>query len=110
MWSDECSAERDSGQEIEWVWGILGDKWKPEFVTTYKAGKQLRIMYWGVFWGNGEYCPLFILERNWKSKKYRYSANSYIEVLENRVLEYYYNGLIFMQDNAPIYTATKVRE
>jgi hypothetical protein len=53
---------------------------------------------------------LFILERDFESKKHRYSANSYIEVLENRVLEHYYDDLVFIQDNALIYTVIKVKE
>jgi len=79
-------------------------------VTTYKAGKQMRVMVWAAFWGQGERSKLFVLERDFESKKHRYSANSYIEVLENRVLEHYHDDLIFMQDNAPIYTAIKVKE
>jgi hypothetical protein len=53
---------------------------------------------------------LFILERDFKSKKHRYSANSYIEVLKNRVLEHYYDDLVFMQGNALIYIVIKVKE
>jgi hypothetical protein len=53
---------------------------------------------------------LFVLERDFESKKHRYSVNFYIEVLENRVLEHYYDDLVFMQDNAPIYTVIKVKE
>ena len=44
MWSDECSAERGKGVEQEWVWGTPADKWKPQMVTTYKNGKQMRVM------------------------------------------------------------------
>src|SRR5258706_5840313 len=79
-------------------------------VTTYKAGKQMRVMVWGAFWGNGKRCPLFVLARDFESKKHGYSAQSYIEVLEARLLEYYRDDLIFMQDNAPIHTAGLVTE
>jgi hypothetical protein len=78
-------------------------------VITYKAGKQMRVMVWASFWGRGERCPLFILSRDFESAKFGYTANSYIEVLENRLLDSYYDGLIFMQDNAPIHTAKKVK-
>ena len=44
MWSDECLAERGRGKLIEWVFGIPVDKWKPEMVTTYKKGKDIRVM------------------------------------------------------------------
>ncbi len=39
-----------------------------------------------------------------------YSANSYVEVLEENIPTIYELGLLFMQDNAPIHTARKVRE
>jgi hypothetical protein len=110
MFSDECSAERGSGKMQERVWGIPVDKWKPEIVAPYMAGRQMRVMVWAAFWGNRKRCPLFILFRDFESKKHEYTANSYIEVLEARVLEHYYDGLIFMQDNAPTYTALKVKE
>ena len=38
-----------------------------------------------------------------------YSANSYIDVLDQNLIEFYELGQIFMQDNAPIHTAKKVR-
>jgi hypothetical protein len=110
MWSDECSAERGQGKVVEWVWGVPADKWKLEMVTTYKNGKQLRVMVWAAFWGNGKRCPLYIMDRDFESKKHGYSANSYIEVLDACVKEYYTDDLIFMQDNASIHTAYKVKD
>jgi hypothetical protein len=69
----------------------------------------MRVMVWASFWGTGERFKLILLTRDFESKSHRYTANSYIEALEARVLEHYYDGLIFMQDNAPIHTAHKVR-
>ena len=43
-------------------------------------------------------------------KKHGYSARSYIEVLDARVIEYCTKDLIFIQDNASIYTAKAVKE
>ena len=102
--------ERGSGKEQEWVKGIPADKWNPNMVITYKAGKQMRVMVWASFCGNAERCPLFILSRDFDSAKFGYTANSYLEVLEQRLLNYWYDGLIFMQDNAPIHTANRVKE
>ena len=39
-----------------------------------------------------------------------YSVSSYIEVLEDNIPTIYESGFFFMQDNAPIHTARKVRE
>jgi hypothetical protein len=61
------------------------------------------------FWGNGERSDLLILERNFESKKHGYSTNSHL-TLEELVVPNYTDDLIFMQDNAPIHTAKKVKE
>jgi len=68
----------------------------------------MRVMVSAAFWGDGERSDLLILERDFESKKNGYSANSYLALLEDLVLLNYTNDLIFMQDNALIYTARKV--
>jgi len=70
----------------------------------------MRIMVSAAFWGNAERTDLLILERDFESKKNGYSANSYLALLEELVVPYYTDDLIFMQDNAPIYTAKKVKQ
>ena len=37
-------------------------------------------------------------------------AQSYIEVLDNELVQHYEEGLVFMQDNASIHTAAAVKE
>jgi hypothetical protein len=53
-------------------------------------------MIWGAFWGDSKRTPLFIMNWDFKSKKHGYSAESYLEVLDEMVLSYYEEGLIFM--------------
>ena len=67
----------------------------------------MRVMVSTAFWGNGERSDLLILERDFESKKYRYSANSYLALLEDLVIPNYTNDLIFIQGNALIYIAKK---
>jgi hypothetical protein len=56
------------------------------------------------------------MDRDFESKKHRYSAESYLEVLDAQVApifeELAQNGdnYNFMQDNASIHTAKKVKE
>ena len=69
----------------------------------------MRVMVSAAFWGNRERSDLLILERDFESKKHRYSANSYLALLEDLVIPNYTDDLIFMQDNAPIHTAKKVK-
>ena len=108
MWSDECSVEQGKERKTVWVWGMSEDKWKLSHVTTYKKGKGMQVIVSAAFWGEGERSDLLILERDFESKKHRYSANSYLTLLEDLVLPNYTDRLIFIQDNAPIHTAQKV--
>jgi transposase len=62
------------------------------------------------FWRDREQSYLLILNRDFDSKKHGYSANSYLAILEELVLPNWNNDLIFMQDNAPIHTAKKVKK
>ena len=53
-------------------------------VQTYSISKNMKTIVWAAFWDNGR-TKLYIINRNFKSKKYRYSANSYLEVLNAEV-------------------------
>ena len=68
-------------------------------------------MVQGAFWDLRR-TNLYIIDRDFESKKHRYSANSYIEVLDAEVklvFDIFDLGYLFIQDNASIYTAYKVR-
>jgi len=113
MWSDECSAERGKGKEQAWCFGHPVDKWKPGFVSTYHKGKDIRVMVWACFWyedGAIRRSELYIMDRDFESKKHGYSARSYIEVLDENLPNCWSPGLVFMHDNAPIHTAYTVRQ
>jgi hypothetical protein len=113
MWSDECSVERGRGKVQEWVFRNAAQKWNRKMIMTYKASKDICVMVWGCFWDHGR-SDLYVLDRDFESKKHGYSANSYIEVLDAQLAPWYEElddeGYIFMQDNAPIHTAHKVRD
>jgi hypothetical protein len=83
IFTNKCFIEWGKGKEIKWVFSLPADKWKPKIVTTYKVGKQMRVMVWVAFWGREERSKLFVLERDFELKKHRYSTNFYIKVLEN---------------------------
>lgn len=113
MWSDECFVERGLGKEQEWCFRTPAEKWDPRMVTTYKCGKNLKVMVWGCFWDNGR-TGCYLMDRDFESKKHGYSAKSYLEVLDAEVEPAYTElndpGYIFMQDNASIHTAHSVRD
>jgi len=84
MWSDECSVERGLGKAQEWCFRTAAQKWDPEMIQTYKSSRDISAMVWGSFWDIGR-SDLYVLDRDFESKKHGYSANSYIEVLDNQV-------------------------
>ena len=71
----------------------------------------MKVMVWGAFWDNGR-SNLYIMDRDFESAKHGYSTESYLEVLEAEVslifsiLDPRYE---FMQDNASIHRAGKVK-
>jgi hypothetical protein len=112
MWSDECSVERGRGKAQEWCFRTPAQKWQKEMIQTYTCGKDMKVMVYAAFWDTGR-TQLYIMDRDFESKKHGYSANSYVEVLIDPVLYWYRKldrGYIFMQDNASIYTAGKIKD
>ena len=110
MWSDECSVERGKEGKIVWVQGQSTDKWKPTYIQIYKKGKGIRVMVSTAFQGNRQRSDLLILEYDFKSKKYGYSANSYLALLKDLVVPNYTDDLIFIQGNTLIHTTRKVKK
>ncbi len=106
IWSDEASVARGSGKTPEWVFGIPKQKWDRDKVMEVPSGKPFSIMVWGAFWGSGR-SDLYLLDRDFESKKHGYSAASYIQILDHNLAGIWEPGLVFMQDNAPIHRARK---
>jgi transposase InsO family protein len=72
----------------------------------------MKVMVWGAFWDTRR-SNLYIIDRDFESAKHGYSAESYLEVLEAEVRPIFSTlapGYEFMQDNASIHTAGKVKE
>ena len=66
-------------------------------------------MVWGAIWAGGR-SDLVIMEHDKESKRGGYSAHSYQLVLEDQIPQYWQPGLVFMQDNALIYTVGKIKK
>lgn len=75
--SDECSIERGSGNRRQQVWRIPSQKWDKDMIMPSKTGKDISIMVWAAIFGDQK-GNVYILERDFESKKHGYSANSYI--------------------------------
>lgn len=108
IWSDECSVERGSGKNRKWVFRTPGQKWQRDMIQEYKKGKDVSVMVWAAFSGFGGRSDIYIMDRDFESKKMGYSARSYIEVLDEMIPTLWDPRLVFMQDNAPIHCAKAV--
>lgn len=109
IWSDECSVERGSGKRRQWAFRTPQEKWKKDMIQPKRKGKDISIVVWACFCGLNR-SELYVLSRDPDAKRNGYSANSYIQVLEDNLLGIYEPGLTFMQDNAPIHAAKKVKK
>jgi hypothetical protein len=72
----------------------------------------MKVIVWGGFWDD-ERTSLYIMDRDFESKKHGYLAESYLEVLNAEVEPAYRKlgkGYTFMQDNTSIHIAKKVKE
>ena len=88
---------------------ISGGKMEKPMIQPYAKGKEVKVMVWGAFWRR-ERSDLYKLARDFEAKKMGYSANSYLELLNDNLLGIWEPGLIFMQDNALIHTTKKVKK
>jgi len=59
-------------------------KWDRDKVMEIPNGKAFFIMIWGAFWGS-ERSDLYLLDRNFESKKHGYSAVFYIQILDHNL-------------------------
>ncbi len=112
MQSDKCSVEQGKGRRDEQVFCTCSQKQDKNMIQTYDCKKNIKVMVQGCFWDDGR-SSLYIIDRDFESKKHRYFAKSYLEVLNAKVASIYASldlGYLFMQDNASIYTAIKVKE
>lgn len=110
IWSDECSVERGSGKQRQWVFRTTEQKWQANMIQEYKKGRDKSVMIWAAFSGVLGKSELYVMDRDFESKKMGYSARSYLEVLEEMIPTVWEPGMIFMQDNAPIHNAKAVVE
>ncbi|KAI1676085.1 hypothetical protein KJE20_14324, partial [Pyrenophora tritici-repentis] len=112
--SDECSIACGSGRNTQWVWRLPAQKWSKEMIEPVATRRQLARMVWGAIWmsagGQIGRSPLVMMTRDASANRRGYTARSYIQALEEGLLDNCSPGEWFMQDNAPIHTATHSRD
>lgn len=80
------------------------EAYRQDLVNLTNHGKDISQMVWGTIWVVGR-SKLIIMERDNQSPRGGFSANSYINTLENGLIPNYEPGLILQQDNARIHIA-----
>ena len=112
IWSDESFVARGTNKRRKWSFDTSEQKWDRDKLQKGPKKKQLRIMVWEGFWEfdrSSEWSDLYMLKRDFESKKHDYSFNSYIQILENNLLKMYQSNLIFMQNNVFIHSFHKMQ-
>jgi transposase len=112
--SDECSLQKGSGQNQEWVFCHKDEKWKPSMITEESTSQKPAQMVWGAIWlderGQPRRSPLVIMDRDPDAPRGGYTAQSYIETLEEGLKPHWRSSQLFMHDNAPIHKARATRD
>jgi DDE superfamily endonuclease len=78
-------------------------------IQIYRKSMDISIIIWGTIWLGGR-SDLVIMERDKESKKGGYSTNSYLQVLKEEIPKCFEPGRTFIQDNASIHTAKKIKK
>jgi len=89
------------------MWCYTDHRLDPANISTYNKSKDLSIIIWATIWKHHRSNIVFIT-RDPESPKDGYSANLYLQVLEDQVLTIYKLGWRWQQDNASIHTVNKV--
>ena len=78
--------EKGSGKQQPWVFRFPEEICNKKMIQAAPEGKGVSVMVWAAYWGDGR-SDLYRLARDFESKKMGYSANSYLEILKDIVLE-----------------------
>jgi transposase len=115
IFSDETSVEIGKQSRQVKVWRQPGERYNAECLTpSFKSGRN-SVMAWGCFIGENK-GPLVFCDE-YKEKKEKISAKTYLKILENNLVPFHSamrgtigKNMVFQHDNAPIHTAHKVTQ
>jgi hypothetical protein len=83
--SDECTVEKGTGQNQEWMFCFLWETCNLNMVQTFGTGKRPSQMVWACIWlderSRPRRSPLIIMERDPDAPRYGYTSQSYIQAL-----------------------------
>ena len=61
------------------------EKWNKKIIQPVPKGKEVSVMVWAAFWGEGR-SNLYKLAKDFESEKMSYSANLYLKILDDNLL------------------------
>jgi hypothetical protein len=110
IFSDECSVQRRSYSGDRWVWRLYSEAYRRDLVNLVPHVKDISQMVWAGIWLGGR-TKLVIMNRDYsKSERGSFTTNSYLEALEEGLIQHYTPETIFQQDNARIHKSANARE
>ena len=87
VFSDECSVQRKANNSANFVFRFSGEAYPQGIMNLVDHGKDISQMIWGAIWINGR-SNLVVMERDDNSPRGGYTTNSYVNCLEEGLLEY----------------------
>lgn len=88
--TDECSIQKGSSHNTEWCFRYNDEKWKPRMLTEVTTGGKPAQMVWAAIWlderGYPRRSDLIIMQRDPDAPRGGYSAQSYIQALQQGLL------------------------
>lgn len=109
IFSDECSVQRGSNSPVQFVFRFQDEAFRQDLVNLESHGRDISQMIWGAIWIGGR-SELVVMERDQDAPRQGYSSVSYIDALNNALLDIYEPGILFQQDNAGIHTSEHTQE
>ena len=106
-WTDECTITQGQGAERTWVFRHSGEGNLPQFFEP-THGSPDSISVWGDM-HQGKVCLVF-LDDLYTEENRRTNKEVYLAVLEEVIVSGYYEGDLWVQDNASYHTAYAVRD
>jgi hypothetical protein len=84
-------------------------KWNADMIQPYQKGKDISVMMWAAIYEDG-HSEVVNMERDPDSEKSGYTSDSDLTDLSEQIPRTWPPGTTFIQDNARIHTAKRVKK
>jgi transposase len=105
--TDECSIQIGADQQREWVWRHTGEQWEPRFRKPRPLHHDT-VMIWCGIHANRTLKWCFVDE--YMENERTVTGAVYARLLRDILPQIYEGGQIWIQDNAPVHTASVAKQ